>query len=556
MRALRLGGRLKTLAEIFRNPQLRRLELAWCGYYLGEWTQFVALSIWAFREGGATAVGALGLIRMGAAAIALPFGGMLTDRYPRQRVLLGMYLARATILAGMSAALGMSSPRPLIFVLAALASVAVAPVRPATMSLVPLLARTPSELVAANVASSTLEGVGTFLGPVLGGVLAAGRNVAIAVGVAAVTYVVCAALVAGIRRHGDVATRPRMERGPLAELLRGARTIAEDRDPRLVILLFSSQALVRGILNVLIVVASVELLHAGDAGVGWLNAALGLGGLAGGVVALGLVGRRKLGLPFGLALVTWGAPIALIGVWPHMAWALACIGVVGVGNAVLDVSGFTLLQRTVDEHVLGRVLGAFEVLVAVAVAVGSAIGSLQVAQIGIRPALVVTGVFLPALALLNARGLRRIDRTSAVPSRQLELLSAVPLFEPLPVTTLERLSFRLHEVHGRAGTPLITKGTPGEHFYVIASGEVDVIDEGRLVTTLGPGDYFGEIALLRNVETTADCVPRTDAELYALDRENLVAAVGGDVCSAGVAGDVVARRLTELANLAGATGSN
>ena len=108
----------------------------------------------------------------------------------------------------------------------------------------------------------------------------------------------------------------------------------EDRDPRLVILLFSSQAFVRGILNVLIVVASVELLHAGDAGVGWLNAALGLGGLAGVVVGLGLLGRRKLGLPFGLALVTWGAPIGLVGAWPRMAWALACLGVVGVGLLV------------------------------------------------------------------------------------------------------------------------------------------------------------------------------------------------------------------------------
>ena len=81
--------RLSTLADVFRNPQLRRLELSWAGFYLGEWTYFVALSVYAFDVGGAAAVGALGLVRMVPAAIALPFGGMLADRYPRQRVYSG-----------------------------------------------------------------------------------------------------------------------------------------------------------------------------------------------------------------------------------------------------------------------------------------------------------------------------------------------------------------------------------------------------------------------------------------------------------------------------------
>ena len=69
MRVPQLGDRLETLAEVFRNPRLRRLELSWGGYYLGEWTHFVALSIYAFQVGGATALGVLGLVRMGAAAV-------------------------------------------------------------------------------------------------------------------------------------------------------------------------------------------------------------------------------------------------------------------------------------------------------------------------------------------------------------------------------------------------------------------------------------------------------------------------------------------------------
>ena len=155
--------RLSTLADVFRNPQLRRLELSWAGYYVGEWTYFVALSVYAFEVGGAAALGALGLVRMIPAAIALPFGSMLADRYARQRVLLGIHASRALLLAAMAVALAADSSRALVFAFAALVAVAGAPERPATLSLVPMLARTPRELVATNVSSSTLEGLGHSL---------------------------------------------------------------------------------------------------------------------------------------------------------------------------------------------------------------------------------------------------------------------------------------------------------------------------------------------------------------------------------------------------------
>ena len=372
----------------------------------------------------------------------------------------------------------------------------------------------------------------------------------VAVGVGGGVSLACALLVAGIVREGEVSVRPRTERGVLSELLRGVRTLVDEPHPRLIVLLFASQTVVRGLLNVLLVVAALELLHAGGSAVGWLNAALGAGALGGGLIAVGLVGQRRLALPFGLALVLWGAPIALIGAWPQTGWALVCMGAVGVGNAVLDISGFTLLQRTVDEHVLGRVFGVFEILVTAGVAVGSALGSLLVAEIGIRPALVVSGLFLPALTVVSYGALRRIDAASDVPERELQLVSEVPLFSPLPATTLERLSFRLLKVEAKAGTTIIAQGTPGELFYVIASGEVDILHDNEFVSTCGPGDFFGEIALLHNVERTATCVARTDVELYTLNRESFVAAVGGDARSTGIAGEVVTERLAESAERA------
>ncbi len=543
----RAGERLSTLADVFRNPQLRRLELSWAGYYLGEWTHFVALSVYAFEVGGAAALGALGLVRMIPAAIALPFGSMLADRYPRQRVLLGIYVVRALLLVAIAAALAAGSSRALVFALAALAAVAGAPVRPATLSLVPMLARTPRELVATNVSSSTLEGLGTLVGPVVGGVLAATAGVDVAMAVAAAVNVVCALLVGRIRREGDVAgARRRVDRSLRHELLGGVRTLVHEPHPRLVVLLFNSQTMVRGLLNVLLVVASIELLGMGEAGVGWLNAALGAGALAGGLASVGLVARRRLAGVFGAALVLWGAPIALVGAWPRAGWALVCLGVVGIGNALLDIAGFTLLQRTVDEHVLGRVFGVFEIGCALAVAIGSVLGSILVEQLGIRAALVVAGAILPTLALLSYHGLRRIDAAADVPERELELVSAVPLFSPLPATTLERLAHRLDPVEAAAGTCVLQEGAAGDRFYLIASGEIDVIRGGTTVSTLGAGEYFGEIALLHDVPRTATCSARTDVEIYSLARDVFVAAVSGDARTSAEADAVVSHRLSEL----------
>ena len=542
--------RLSTLADVFRNPQLRRLELSWAGFYLGEWTYFVALSVYAFEVGGAAAVGALGVVRMVPAAIALPFGGMLADRYPRQWVLLGIYVARALLLAAMAVALAADSSRVLVFCLAGLAAVVGAPVRPATLSLVPLLARTPRELVATNVSSSTLEGLGTLVGPAVGGILAATSGFEVAVAAAAGVNLACALLVGRIRREGDVAgARRRVERSLRHELLGGVHTLVREPHPRLIVLLFNSQTMVRGLLNVLLVVAAIELLGMGESGFGWLNAALGAGALVGGLAAVGLVARRKLAGIFGMALVLWGAPIALVGAWPRAGWALVCLGIVGIGNALLDISGFTLLQRTVDEHVLGRVFGVFEIGVAVAVALGSLLGSILVEQLGIRTALVVTGAILPFLALVSLPGLRRIDASVEVPERELGLVSEVPLFSPLPPTTLERLATRLVRLDVAAGTTIVEQGAAGDRFYLVGSGEVDVVHDGVTMSTLSAGEYFGEIALLQDVPRTATCTARTDAEIYALGRDVFVAAVSGDARSSAEAESVVSRRLEEQSGI-------
>lgn len=530
------------IVAVFRERRLRRLELAWAGFFVGEWMHFVALSIYAYRHDGATGVGLFGLVRMGAASIAIPLGGILVDRYPRQRVLATSYLVRAGALAATAAAVANGSRVALVFGVAAIAAVGAAPVRPATLALVPLLARTPEELVAANVASSSFEGLGTFLGPIAGGLLTVGASAATAVLLAAGVQVACAACVVSIRREGDVAVRASSGRG-LTALLAGARVLARDRKPRTIVLLFASQTFVRGMLNVLLTVAALGVLGLGGGGLGWLNATLGAGAIAGTAGTVGLVARRRLAAPFALGLVLWGAPLALVGAAPHVAVAFAAVAVVGVGNALLDVSGFTLLQRTVDDHLLGRVFAAFEILAAAGVAAGSGVAAAAIYGVGLRWSFVLAGLLLPALTLLARGALRAIDATAYVPEERLELLRAVPLLAPLPVTILERLAARAGTRRVAAGESIVEEGSRGDAFYVIAAGRVEVLRAGTPVRVLGPSQAFGEIALVRDSARTATCRAVVDCELVELDRATFVDAISGDLQSSLRAGELIAARL-------------
>ena len=223
------------------------------------------------------------------------------------------------------------------------------------MALVPLLARTPTELVATNVASSTLEGTGTFAGPVIGGVLAGTAGIDIAVWVGAGIYLCSALLAGGIRREGEVAARPRTQESALAELLHGARTLARESQPRLLVLLAAAQSFTRGLLNVLLVVVALKLLNVGDSGLGWLNAALGAGGLIGGLTTVGLVGKRRLAGPFGGLVLQVNGPAKpcthigeMLGVEDPEIFRQSLEGRRGAACTVVQVDGLVRVGDTVE----------------------------------------------------------------------------------------------------------------------------------------------------------------------------------------------------------------
>jgi MFS family permease len=534
----------RAFREVFRNAGLRRIELAWAASIVGTWAYGIAVIVYAYEQGGATAVGVVGLARWLAAAVASPFAAILGDRYDRRWVMAGSDLARATLIAGASLAVFAAAPPIVIYVLAGLVSVASTAFRPAEAALIPSLARTPEELTAANVAASTIESVGIFAGPAIGGLLlaAAGTGVVFLVTGAAMLW--SALLIARIQPAAEVKEAGDREAvSVLDELLAGFRTIARERRMRLLVGLFSAQTFVDGMLSVLIVVIALKLLDSGRAGVGFLNSAVGVGGLLGALAAAALVGRGRQAADFGLGIFIWGVPIALVAIWPNQAFVLVLLAVVGIGNTIVDVSGMTLLQRSAPDEVLARVFGVLESLLLLTVALGAIAAPLLLKWLGTRGALIVAGALLPLVVIPAWPRLNAIDQAAEVPVERLELLRANPIFAPLPGSTLEQLAHALEDVHAAAGEEIVRQGASGDRFYLVKDGALDVYVDGELVQSLEPGDSFGEIALLRDVPRTATVRARTDVVLYALDRRHFLAAVTGFGPSLSAAEGVIGMRL-------------
>jgi MFS family permease len=534
---------LAALTAAVRNRDIRRVEIAWGAAIAAEWAHFVAFGVFAYEQGGASGVGIAGLVRLLPAALIAPFAASLGDRFPRERFLLVMTLLASAALAA-SAVAFYAHLDLLVFAFAAVLGLAVTLIRPALQALLPSLARTPEELIASNAATSTIESLGTLVGPVLAGLLVAGADAGVVFAIGAGALALAAIPLWRVSVEGRAGLPLAVDEGGAFQVLAaGFRTIARARGARLVVALIVAQTFVRGCLNVLIVVAAFRVLDAGAEAVGYMTAAIGAGGLLGAVGAMTLGGRR-LAVAFGLALVFWGLPIALIGSSADLAFAIGMLAVVGAANSVEDVAGFTLLQRLVPDQLLTRVLGVTWSLAMGGVAIGSIAAPVLVEAVGPRAALVVVGCVLPLLSLGAYRRLVQIDETVA-PAPELELIDHVPMFAPLSIAAKERLAANLVPLTVEADQLVIRAGEVGDRFYIVGNGALDISADGAH-TTAHEADYFGEIALLRDVPRTATVKALAETKLYALQREDFLAAVTGHQAAHAAADAVAKERLARF----------
>ena len=528
-----------------RNRNLRLAQLSSLSAWTGEFLFLTAMTVYAFDTNGAVGVGLIGFLRVLPATLALPWLGALADRISRRKLLVVSCGLRAATAAG--AAVAASQPA-VVYTLLTVSTVCQAAYRPVLTALFPTLCTTPEELAGVNAVRSILDGFAALVGPLAAAALLAAFGPSAAFAAVALLAGVAGALAAGLRYQSlrpVAADSPAQRVGVVADVVDGLRELRRQRRAMDVILLGGLQCVVRGGLTVLAVVVAVQVTDLGRPGVGVLWAAFGAGGFVAAMASIGLAGSSRLGTLFGVGIATWGVPLVLIGLGTSSYVAVGAFVIVGAANALVDVTGFTLLQRLIPDQALGRVLALTEAVFSLALALGSLAIPLVISALGDAGALIVTGCILPVAVAGCWAGLRAIDADIGVRKDRIALLRRVRMLRPLPVPVIESLARHLRSSRVAARTDVFRTGEVGDAFYVVESGRVAVIVDGQEVRQLGLGDAFGEIALLRAVPRTATVRALEDTELAALSGPEFVAAITGFSATFSVAEQLVSGYLTE-----------
>lgn len=514
---------MTSLRAIRDNGPLVRLEVVCACAALSRWALTILVGLYAIAHAGAAAVGIAALVRMLPAAIATPWLSARVDRSAKRTMLLASLTVRWTALVAMVIAVAATAPLALLLVLAAGYGIADAVHDPAQAALFPAIARTPTELAASSAVWSTLDNAGFLTGSLLVGALTA--LVDLTAGFAACAIVIGAATVITRGLPPDAPLAPLEAGRAVDELADGARAIARDRELQLLIAVHGATMLIEGACDVLSVVAAVSLLGLGEQGAGWLSAAWGAGAVVGCLALAARFDHRRLLGGLGGGLVLGGVPLIAMAAWPHAAGALAAFAALGVGFGIVEVAVLTLTQRLVAADTLGRVHGAYQVITIAATAAGGVGTSALVSLLGIRGAFIATGVILPLVTIAARSRLRALTPQITPPDARFRRLRELDIFAPLPVATVETIAVRARSETVAAGTVITREGDPGETFYVIDAGTVEVERGGTRLGTQHEGSYFGEIALLHNTRRTATVRAAEQVSVLAIDSEEFLAAV-------------------------------
>ncbi len=536
----------ESLRSVLRNPDLRRIQLAFGGSLLGDWAYGTAILVWAFQESGATGVGLFTAARFIAAAFAGPLGAAIADRMDRRRFMMTTDLVRAG-LASITAVLIMTgSPVVLVYVVAVVTATVGAPFRSAQAGLIPRLVDTPGELTASNAVAANIENVVVFMGPAVGALMVGALDVASVVWLNVASFVWSFVMVAGVKERAPAEpAAPSEEDEPEEKMLRqitaGFAYVAKNADLRTISLLTGAQTIIWGALSVFMVVIAVRDFGEPES-VGWLQGAMGVGTIIGGVMVLGRVAKGRLAGDMVIGVLGWALPVIVLAAFPSPITAIAALVVIGIADPWVNLGLETIPQRLAPENAISRVYAAVESIAIGAIAVGSLITPLLIHLFGVRPSLVGIGVVVAAYAVSTIPRLNRLDHHLTEPEG-LAVLRTIGMFEPVQPSVLEEIAHRLESVTLTAGTVVVREGDVADRFYVIADGEVEVTHGEVFVRREGAGDFFGEIGLLRNVPRTATVTAVTDVKLWVLERADFLGAITGTGAARVAAEDVVSRRI-------------
>jgi predicted MFS family arabinose efflux permease len=529
--------------DALRQPAVRRIELGWGLSVTGELAGTVALLVYAFAAGGAALVAGYAAGRtLAGVGVALALAGV-AGRLRSDRLLRQITGLRTVLLAAAALAAAARQPPAAVIALAAASSSLAGTYRPLQVAVMPWVVRTPAELTASNAVTAVVENSGALAGPLLAGGLVALTTPAAAMALAAG----CLGAAALSLLRLTIPDTPRAAGQGVGHVVRdvagGLADFAKVAPPGGEAILVFAQTLVRGALIVLTPVLAVHVLGLGEAGVGWLNAAFGAGGLIGGAVAASAVGVTRLGRSFIAGLLLWGLPLVVLALTPAAAIAYLTLAVSGIGNGVEDVGSYTLVTRLAGPRAVGRALGAMEFVILAGLATGSITAPPLLHALGARGTLALLGGGLAVLALAHAIRFARLDHAMPGPGPQVGLLRNLPIFAPLPLAVTELLAAALQPCQFPAGAVVLREGEPGDRFHLIADGSAAVTVRGAPRPPLHRGDCFGEIALLRDVPRTATVTAQQPLRTLTLSRADFLTAVLANPTSRSAADALAAQRL-------------
>jgi len=524
-------GSLASYRRVFANPALARLMIGEFVSSIGDWLYLVALLVVVYKSGASPVV--LGIV--GAARI-VPYillsvpAGIVADRYDRRLILIVTDLARGVIMLALTALTLVEGPIIAVVALSLLAACFSAFFSPAIGSLIPSLVADERELGPANAAWSSLDNLAFIIGPAVAAILMLAGSIPLAFFLNAVTFVIIAAVLWRLpkdRGRAPAAHAASTEASTIG-FRESVRPVIRSLSGLGVINLFDG--FVSGGLAVLTVVIAVEVLGAGDAGTGWLNAAIGLGGLIGAFIAGPMTLRRRLDIPLAVGGVTLGVGVILVGQSTVLLAAIAAMAVATAGMLLLEVVATTIFQRAVPDSIRGRTIGAMDTLTVSAYALGAFLAPILAAATGPVVVLLGFGIAMVAATLVGTILVGRSAASEMDPGA--ERFVRIPLFDGLAPAALEQAARHLTRVRVTPGQVVVRQGDPADRFFHVLDGTFEVAqtkDPGgapRFLRTLGPDDVFGEIGLLRGVPRTATVTATGDGTLLALDGGRFLELVG------------------------------
>ncbi len=521
---------------------------------IGDWLYIVALLVVIYGETGDPLVlGLFGAARVVPYIVLSVPAGWLADRVDRRMILLVTDLARGACMLGMAWVVAVGGPIVFLVALSILAACFSTFFYPAIGAYIPNLARDERQLGPANSAWASLDNLGFVVGPMLGGLLLAAGGTTFAFLINAATFVVIAGVLwtlppsraaqtpnqipdlpapAGPALAASPAPQPQTSDDEITPTVESPLRPSYVSLGGLVVIRFLDYAITGGI-GMLTVVFAIDILVEGPAATGYLNAAIGIGGVAGALVSGVLVLRRSLRRPVLAGSVVIAGGSLLLGFSSTLLVAMAAIVLVCAGHMVLEVIGATLLQRVTTDAIRGRAVGAMMSIDTFAEALGSLTFPVLVIALGTSVVLPAAG-FMMVLAALG--GLALLGGTVNRPPGPFEATIAraagLPLFIGVPSAALERAVGRLQPMEVVAGQVVVRQGDPADRFYIVERGAFVVRQTGtdgieRELRRLGPDAVFGELGLLREAPRSATVEATGDGLVLALDGPDFLALVAG-----------------------------